>query len=88
MKQLMVTKPDKPLDYLIDKLSDPTGKLNNLFSKFRFLTLFFDSYSKTTFRRWPTRLRKKRICQETQRKIPNDYYFDRRPFEKRNHQKN
>jgi len=26
MKQLMVTKPDKPLDYLIDKLSNPTVK--------------------------------------------------------------
>ena len=41
MKQLMVTKPDKPLDYLIDKLSDPTGKLNNLFSNFRFIDLIF-----------------------------------------------
>lgn len=31
MKQLMVNKPDKPLDFLIEKLANPTGKFPKFF---------------------------------------------------------
>ena len=68
----MVTKPDKPLDYLIDKLSNPTGKFYNISKSFTvtFFDLFFIHTVKRVFIVGPPGCERKDYAKRIREKYP------------------
>jgi hypothetical protein len=55
LKQVLVHRPEKPIDFLIDKFSNPTGKCVIGFDPF---------YSETLPNNWSSGLFKKRTLQK------------------------